>query len=386
MLGSDPTKTPQLGVPEIEYLRYARETYDDRAGEAVDLASSGTPWLDPAALAVLPIELMSVSKPAEFRRAIARRYGVDPNEVGLARGTSSALYTTLRAIAGPGERIVVETPAYEPLWRVPEGLGFEVSTFSRLWEEGYRLDPRRVLDALGPDGRIVLVADPHNPTGVATDRAVLLEIADALAKRGGYLLVDECYRDIELDGADLLAAEHAGDALSARPHPTARQHPAIIAMNSLTKVHGLPWARSGWLLGPPDLCERAENVGYHVMGHYGYDYAAWGLAAFARLGTLKSRAERLQGSKRKTVERWLDDHESLTWTPSADGLWFGFIRSKNGLNITDFCLRAFTEARVMLAPGAFFGDPTAFRLAWTAPEQEVAAALTRLDALLADLL
>src|SRR6185436_5287514 len=74
---------------------------------------------------------------------------------------------------------------------------------------------------------------PHNPTGTVLSEAELRRIAEVVAGRGAYLLVDETYRDLTV-GTPRPFATTLGDR--------------VISVASLSKAYGLPGLRVGWLM------------------------------------------------------------------------------------------------------------------------------------------
>lgn len=165
---------------------------------------------------------------------IARRYGVPRDHVYLVGGTSLANFVTIAAFCGKGP-VAVETPRYAPLAEIPRGLGARVVDVER-----------RASGRLGPlprGARLAVVTTPHNPTGRLlrdADWRTLRRFAD----RGGLVIVDEVYRDLQR-----------------RPPPVAaRLHPRFLTTASVTKAYGLGALRLGWVLGAPDLLAEVRRV------------------------------------------------------------------------------------------------------------------------------
>lgn len=95
--------------------------------------------------------------------------------------------------------------------------------------------------------RLALLVLPNNPTGERLSAAELLTIADTLATRGGWLIVDEAFADA--DGPSPLAV-------------VAGTHPGLLVLRSLGKFFGLAGARVGFLLGPAAVREElARQLG-----------------------------------------------------------------------------------------------------------------------------
>src|SRR3954464_9307128 len=130
----------------MRYLEWAVRYY----GQAPwDLATSGIAPLSARELFALGPEEMPMPDDAaqipRFRALVAARYGVSEGEVCPALGASGGLYTAYAALLSPGDDVLVEHPAYEPLHAVAAGLGARIRTFERPASAGFELDVQAVL-------------------------------------------------------------------------------------------------------------------------------------------------------------------------------------------------------------------------------------------------
>jgi cobalamin biosynthetic protein CobC len=120
----------------------------------------------------------------------------------------------------------------------------------------------------------VILVNPNNPDGRVHQRADLIALADRLAARGGWLVVDESFADTQ--ACDSIAA--AG-------------HPRIVALRSFGKFYGLAGLRLGFALGPAALAAelRGRQGDWPVSadalaaGRTAYADSAWAEKTRARL-------------------------------------------------------------------------------------------------------
>lgn len=347
-------------LPRVAYLSWAIETFHRATW---DLATSGLPTISAAELGA-PADLSDPGALRAFGDKIAARYGVPADEAMPALGTSGAVWilaaAVLAAPAGAGSgplEALVEDPTYEPLLRIIEGFDVTVRRVQRPAAEGYRLDPARVIAALTDRTRLVVVATPHNPTGLVTPDADLATIAAACAERGAYLLVDEVYREL------------------AQPGTTARTlAPNVLVASSLTKCFGVGWARAGWALLPSDLRPAARTAEMHISGVLPTTIGAVGDHAMDRLDALADRARSISAGKRAIVDAFLARHPELTWVPPPPSALFGFVRAE-GLDVAAALARARDQHGLIAVPGAYFNEPSGFRLSWASlpPERLILA-------------
>lgn len=337
--------------PRIDYLEFAIRHF---SGVEYDLASSGAP-----AVQVSELGYEAADDPEARQRflwAIAGRYQVPLESIVPALGASGALYTVCKALVGPGMGVAVEAPAYEPLWRVPEGLGAQVSRFDR------SASVQQMLAQIDPGAKLVVLSNPHNPTAHVLEDDALLELATALGP-DRYLLVDEVYREL------------------ARPVTTCfREAKNLVVINSVTKCLGVPWARAGWIYAPSELIPSLRRVELHTVGNAPPGCFAWGAAAVEQAGWLLERVARLQRGKRELLDAWLKDRaEHLEVGPAFDGSLFLWVRDRRGGDLLPGIEAGISDHGVVVSPGGFFGAADCFRVSFTLSEERLVAGLQRLD-------
>jgi aspartate/methionine/tyrosine aminotransferase len=349
-------------LPRIEYLDFAGRWFGQ---VAYDLASSGSAISSAAELGttVAQDELAARDR---FRSALSRRYGVPEAEIVPCVGGSGAFFALVAAATSRGDHVLVESPGYESLIRVPQGLGLEVRRFERRASDGFSLDPERVLAAIGPETRLVVVTDPHNPSGVVASDRSIAELADYLAQRDVWLCVDEVYLELAAPGT---TARKLGDN--------------VITCSSATKCWGLPWPRAGWVFVPERLVADVTRVERHVVGLAPASSFAWGERATLGADALLERAARGLAQKRELVDRFVNDSVgALAWTPPHARSLFGWIHDRRGHCSLSRIERGARQRGVLVSPGEFFDAPGWFRLSWSAELEIVQEGLRRLGQVL----
>jgi len=347
------------------YLQWARRFY---GRVEFDLATSGMPNVEGDLLRAH--EDAAPHAPAaawsRHREKIASYNDVTPDEVMPALGTTHANWLACASLLSPGDDVLVEDPAYEPLIRMPEAAGARVVPFRRDARADFALDPGAIERAMTPRTRLVVVTNLHNPTGVRARDEDLRAAARVAAAHGAHLLVDEVYAPF-----DGLVDERGVFTGSAR-----KLGDNVLAASSLTKCFGLGPERIGWLLGPPDLIERAGDAMLGSAGILPLCHSRVAIAAFCELPSLAVRARALLAGKRERVAAWVAAR-GLTWSAPAEGL-FGLVTVPDRGDLTATIEAAARDHHVLVAPGAFFGVPGAFRIAWALPADRLDEGLGRL--------
>ncbi|MBS2016573.1 MAG: pyridoxal phosphate-dependent aminotransferase [Deltaproteobacteria bacterium] len=353
----------------VRYIEWALKFYGK---VPLDLASSGIPHAAWSELGVPEPALDDPEAYGRFTAAIARYNDVSPAEVMPALGTSHAVFLAYASMLSPGDEVVVETPGYEPLVRTAEGLGATARTFERRGSEGFRVVPERVAAAVTAKTRAIVVTNHHNPTGVTLDDATIVELATIAEARGAHLLVDEVYAPFEA------LPENGVFARSARKLAS-----NVVAVGSLTKCYGLGMHRVGWVLGPPEIIERAHVATIATAGHLPLAHAARGAVALANVGKLATRAKALYAGKREIAAAWAKTLPRASWSAPTSGL-FGLVTIDGAGDLLPRIESWATEHGVLVGAGGFFGVPNGFRLSWATLEKEkLEAGLSKLSDLLA---
>ncbi|WP_243866628.1 pyridoxal phosphate-dependent aminotransferase [Actinophytocola oryzae] len=338
-----------------------------------DLAESTSPPLrlgdlaDPAELTELTLGYGTTHGDAELRELIAASSGVAAAQVLVTVGAIEAMFLLAQAICGPGDRVLLATPCFPPTRTVPEGLGAQVDVVPLSFDDGYRLPLSRIADALTPRTRLVSLASPQNPAGVRfTDdelRAVLAEVADRAPT--AVVLVDETYRESTY-GDDPVPRSVAG--LSSR----------LVTTSSLSKAHGAPGLRIGWLTTTDaGLYERLRQAKFHTT------IACPTAEEFLAAQVLRRRTDILATRARRLAEALT---ELLDWTrtvpveivrPDGGALCCLRLPADRG---TDAFYARLARNGTRVAPGSWFGEQDrVFRLGFGhLPVEDFTTALDRL--------
>jgi aspartate/methionine/tyrosine aminotransferase len=289
----------------------------------------------------------------KLKETLARRYDVSAENVLLSQGASMANFLLCAALIRPGDEVVVERPAYEPLFRVPQLLGARVRRVERRFDNGYRLDPADLRAALTGRTRLVILSNLHNPSGALLEESDLREVGQLADAVGARVLVDEIYLEFLFQRTPP-SAFHLGG-------------PFVIT-NSLTKVYGLGGLRIGWALCDADTVRLIQRL-YFAMGvHHPFCSEAFGQAILGRrevwdrwAGACRQRIR----ENRPVVETFIGGREDLRWVAPADGL-IGFPRIGGSFSSTELADHLRRRFGTFIIPGRFFDDDRHFRLAWGA--------------------
>jgi len=259
--------------------------------------------------------------------------------------------------------VLVEQPTYEPLLAALGFLGARIRRFVRRFEDGYHLDLDELRAATTDRVRLVVLTNPHNPSGVALPPAEVAQVGEIAGSVGARVLVDEVYRDILFEEA-----------------PPSHVHlgPGFLATSSLTKCYGLSGLRCGWVLCEEGLADRIRRVRdlMDAVGPVSGDTLA--LAAFRQLPRLVERTRSMLEPSRRLVHGFLREHgdELDCVVPPRSMTVFPRLKREDDSQALHDRLR---RLETSIAPGHFFESPRHFRLGFAVPPEDVAAGLRNLS-------
>jgi hypothetical protein len=326
---------------------------------AINLHASGVASLDPRDYPPAAGDPWTAA--GRFESALAAWLGVPASEVIFTPGGTGGTLLALMTLLGAGRQCVVESPIYEPMLRQAERLG-PVTRVARRPEDSFGLDLEAFERALAHDAGLVLITEPHNPSGRFSARRDVLDLADVARRRGAVLLVNEVYRGFS-DQPTYHGAAHN-----------------VVVVSSLSKLVGAYWARLGWIGAAPDVVERLRSA-HRSIGMPSSPGAEVGSAIMERAETLRTAAAALAHKGHATVAAWVDSCSAVGWVP-PQGPGFGSVTLPAGTDDVAFAERLHEEHGVLTVPGTFFEMPGTLRLAWLQAGARLDEGLDRLGRLL----
>lgn len=133
-----------------------------------------------------------------------QRYGwrVAPESVILLPGVIPGFNLASRAVATPGDGILIQLPAYPPILRCPGNGGFarDEAPLARRPDGRYEVDWEAFEGAIGARTRLFLLCNPQNPTGRMFSRDELARMADICLTRDLVICADEIHCDVAFEG------------------------------------------------------------------------------------------------------------------------------------------------------------------------------------------
>jgi histidinol-phosphate aminotransferase len=171
------------------------------------------------------------------RSRIAEINGLDgPENVMLGNGSSEVFDNIFRCFLEPGEEVIQHTPCFGIYKLRGTILGGNLVSVPMVYKDDYlHYDPGSILESITEKTKIIVIANPNNPTGnfMAPEHFV------TIAETGIPFIVDEAY------------VEYAG--LESSQVGLTRKYPNVLITRTLSKAYGLAGMRFGYALGNKDV-------------------------------------------------------------------------------------------------------------------------------------
>lgn len=263
-------------------------------------------------------------------------------EILVTVGATQALDMALRTLLQAGDEVILPGPVYpgyEPIIRMLGAIPIVIDTRAT----GFIMTPGQLLEHLSHRTKVVLLASPSNPTGVAYSQANYAALADVLREKDIYVIADELYSELHFEGV----------------HPSFSTYPGMraktIVIQGLSKSHSMTGWRIGFTFAPAVItAEMVKVLQYSVT-------CASTISQYAALEALEHGQD--DAAPMRDMYR---HHRNLVVAKcrelglplvTPDGAFYAFpdIQS-TGLSSQDFARRLLAEGGVAMVPGDAFGE------------------------------
>ena len=303
-----------------------------------------------------------------LRQRIAARYpGASPDHVLVTTGSAEANFVACWRLLEPGDKVAMLLPSYLQIWGQAQNLGAQVRGFDLHAGNGWEPFPEEIRAAIAPGTKLVVVTNPHNPTGHVLSDEARRVILERTREVGAWLLADEVYAGAELNGKTTPSFWGSYDKL--------------ICVSGLSKAYGLPGLRIGWLVAPPEFV--AESWARHDYTTIGPAGASDHLAAVALVPGVREkiieRTRRILNANYPVFEEWLKRFgDTFSWHPPQAGA-ICLVKYRQQVGALEVVEKIRAQHSVLLVPGEHFGLPQHIRFGYGNELSELQAALAETE-------
>lgn len=311
----------------------------------------------------------------ELRDALAgytaRLHGAcAPDNIAVTNSGMNALMLCFQALISPGDRVVAVTPLWPNLIEGPKILSADVHAVPLHFDAqfGWRLDLGKLIAALTPQTRVLILNSPNNPTGWAIDSASQRVVLEHCRKHGIWILADDAYERI------YFAADAAPSFLD-----IANADDRVVGANTFSKSWLMTGWRLGWITGPAALiADVGKIIEYNTSCAQMFVQRAGVAAVTQGDAVTRGFVARLKAA-RDFLHRELASIDGIE-AVAPPGAMYAFFRVRGMTDSLAFCKRLVSEHGLGVAPGAAFGPEGEGFVRWcfAASEERLTEGVRRL--------
>ncbi len=172
---------------------------------------------------------------------------IETDRISVVGSGVTGLGVVSQLMLSPGDRVVAITPLWPNITEIPRISGAHVERVSLNVSGGkWSLDLDRLLSALTPETKMLIVNSPNNPTGWTISDEQIEVIATHCRRLGIWVVADEVYERLIYDPS-------VRSAPSFLRHMNADER--LISVNSFSKAWSMTGWRAGWITAPVTMAD-----------------------------------------------------------------------------------------------------------------------------------
>ena len=287
----------------------------------------------------------------ECRKAVSRKIKnlynavIDPERIIIMPGGKPTMSYAISFFGEEGSEIIYPDPGFPIYESMINYTGAKAVPYNLIENKDFSINPKRVLSLINEKTRLLILNNPHNPTGGFTEKNIIDELATGLKKFPNVvILCDEIYDRLIFDNKKI---------------PTFFNYPhlynRLIILNGWSKTYAMTGWRLGWGVWPENLIEHVFKI--CVNNHSCVNTSA----QFGGIAALDGPEDHLKNMMNEfTLRRKLivDGLKSLKGVncnlPGGSFFVFPDVR-ETGMNGEEFTKKCLKEAGVAVIPGTAFG-------------------------------
>jgi len=320
----------------------------------------------------------------ELKKAICQKLKEENNleyhtsEIIVSCGAKHCLYNAFQVLCQEGDEVILSVPYWVSYTEQIKLSGAKPIFIETSEEDGFKISPSQLEQAITSKTKLFLINSPNNPTGVVYSKKELEALKEILVKKGVYVLSDEIYEKIIYDAREHTSIASLGPEIKK----------LTILINGVSKTYSMTGWRIGYAAGEKRIIGAMSSLQSHSTSN------PTSIAQKAAIAAICGQTEAVdkmvvEFRKRRdyVVERLKEIPGISCLRP--EGAFYVFIniskileKRYNGeiigdsVHLVELLLK---EARVALVPGAAFGADNYVRLSYAASMNDIREGLARIE-------
>lgn len=182
---------------------------------------------------------------SHLKEAISRQDSVPETKIACGNGGADLLYRL--AFGLQPKKAVLPAPAFVEYEEALSAAGAQIEYYQMADDFIIRED---ILEKITEDTDFVVICNPNNPTGILTERELILRILEKAKETKTFVMVDECFLEICQNEKEYTVK------------PFIEEYENLIILKSFTKLYAIPGVRLGYILaGSEEVIDRVNHAG-----------------------------------------------------------------------------------------------------------------------------
>lgn len=263
-------------------------------------------------------------------------------EVLITVGVSEGLDLAIRSIISRGDKVIVISPHFVAYPALVEIAGGTVIYLPTTQENGFKVDIKKLKEALKGNPKAIILNNPSNPTGAAYDTKELYKIWEQIKSKDTIVISDEVYDELVYDGKT-----------KSFPALDEKAKERTILLNGFSKAYAMTGFRLGYACASKEIIEAMNKIHSFSM------MCAPIISQVAAVEALKAQKDVLEmrneyKRRRNFIVKELNRLGMKTPMPQGAFYCFPSIE-KFKIGSLDFAKRLLFEEKVAVVPGTAFG-------------------------------
>ncbi len=316
----------------------------------------------------------------ECREAVSKKIkslykaNIDSERIVIMPGGKPTMHYAISFFGEPGAEIIYPDPGFPIYESMISFTGAKAIPYNMMENEDFSINPDKILSLINEKTRLLILNNPHNPTGGFTQKNVIDKLVKGLKNFPNLVILsDEVYDRLIFDSKEIPSLLNYPDL-----------YERLIVLNGWSKTYAMTGWRLGWGVWPEKLIEHVFK--FCVNSHSCVNTPAQ-YGAIAALEGPENHLKDMMNEfsiRRKLITNGLNSLKGVRCSLPG-GSFFVFPNVKDtGMNGEEFTNKCLNEAGVAMIPGTAFGkfatDNVRFNFA-TSPEN-ISKAIEKIDKIL----
>ena len=316
----------------------------------------------------------------ECREAVSRkiknlyRATIDPERIVIMPGGKPTMHYAISFFGEAGAEIIYPDPGFPIYESMINFTGAKAIPYNMTDNKDFSMNPDKILSLINEKTRLLILNNPHNPTGGFTEKNVIDKLAKGLKNFPNLVILsDEVYDRLIFDKKEI---------------PTLLNYPdlyeRLIVLNGWSKTYAMTGWRLGWGVWPEKLIEHVFK--FCVNSHSCVNTPAQ-YGAIAALEGPEDHLNNMMNEFNKRRKLIVEGLRSLKGVECSmpGGSFFAFPNvKKTGMDGEEFTKVCLEKAGVAMIPGTAFGkfatDHVRFNFATS--RENISKAIEKIDKIL----